>query len=97
MLALRTGRLVAPHLETDLQRLLEPLVAFSHRREGHAEGVVLALVPCGADAELRAPARQHVERRHDLREEAGVAVGHAGDEHARVIRAFLPAAKPSVV
>ena len=37
-----------------------------------------------AESERRqhAPARQHVERRHDLREEAGVAVGDAGDEDA---------------
>ena len=43
---------------------------------------MLALVPRRADAELGPPLGQHVERRDGLGEQAGVAVGHAGDQQA---------------
>ena len=71
---------VAPHLEADLQRLLEALEALGQRRERHAEAEVLALVPGGTDAELGPAAREHVEGGDDLGQQPGVAVGDAGDE-----------------
>ena len=63
-----------------LERLLEPLEPLRDRIERNSEGEVLTLVPRRADPEHRAPAGEHVERRHDLREQAWVAVGDAGDE-----------------
>ena len=77
---------VAPHLAHDLQGLLEPLEPLGQRRERHAEGAVLALVPGRADAEGGPPAGEHVEGRHDLGEQAGVAVGHAGHQQLQLDR-----------
>jgi hypothetical protein len=41
---------------------------------------VLTLVPRGADAQLGPAAGEYVQCGHDLREQAGVAVGHTGDQ-----------------
>ena len=41
---------------------------------------MLALVPGGADAQLGPAARQHVEGRDGLGQEAGMAIGHPGHE-----------------
>ena len=81
--ALVRAVVVAPHLQADLDRLLEPLEALGRRRERHAEAAVLALVPRRADAELGPAARHDVERRHRLGQQPGMAVGHAGDEQAQ--------------
>ena len=70
----------AEHLQADLQGLLQPLEALGDRRERDAEPAGLLLVPRRADAEPRPAAGQHVERSDDLREDPGVAVGHAGDQ-----------------
>src|SRR5258708_32052477 len=43
---------------------------------------MLALIPRCAESEQRAPAGEDVERRHDLRQEPGVAVADARDENA---------------
>ena len=43
---------VAPHLQADLDGLFQALESFGGRRKRHAETVVLAVVPGGADAEL---------------------------------------------
>ena len=45
---------------------------------------MLALVPRGADPEHRASAGQDVQGRHDLREQSGVPVGHAGDQRLQL-------------
>src|SRR4029079_750850 len=71
---------VAPHLEADLQGLLEPLEALGDGRKRDAEARVLAVVTGGADAELGPPARQHVERRDGLGEQPWVAVRDPGDQ-----------------
>ena len=83
MLAVERAVVARPHLVGDAQRLLEPLEALLQRRERHAEARVLLLEPGGADAEVGAAAGQHVERGHRLDEDAGVAVGDAGDHRAR--------------
>ena len=57
---------------------------------GNPQREVLALVPGGSDAEHRPPAREDVERRHDLREQAGIAVADAGDEQAERHRLGRP-------
>ena len=44
---------------------------------------MLTLVPGRADAEHRPAAGQHVERRHDLGQQARVAVGDARDDQAK--------------
>ena len=98
VLALVRPVVVAPHLEADLHRLLQPLEALADRRERHAEPEVLALVPRRADAELGPAAGEHVERGHRLGQQPRVAVGHAGDEEAeRRCRSVWPATKPSAV
>ncbi len=82
VLALVGAVVVAPHLLADLDGLLKALEPLGERRVRHAERAVLALVPGRADAEHRPAAGQDVERGDDLREQAGVAVGDAGDEQA---------------
>ena len=79
VLAGEGGVVAAPHLPADEDRLLEALEPLGHRREEQAEAGRLLGVPGGADAEDRAPARQHVERGHRLREQARLAVDDRGD------------------
>ena len=55
----RTAPCRRPHLQTDPQRLLEPLEALGGGGEGHAEPGV-SRVPAGADAER--PARRRARR-----------------------------------
>jgi hypothetical protein len=67
----------APHLQADLQGLLEPLEPLADRGERDAQPARLLLVPGGADAEPGTPAGQHVQRGDGLgqvRAEAGRAV-----------------------
>jgi hypothetical protein len=71
---------LAPHLQADLQGLLETLEALAQRREGEPESLCLLLTPRRADTQPGAPARQHVKGGHDLRQEARVAVDHPGHE-----------------
>src|SRR3981189_3006482 len=71
-----------PHLLADSQRFLQPLEPFGYRWEGNAEATMLPLVPGGTDPERGPAAGQHVERGHDLGEQARMPVGHAGDEQA---------------
>ena len=79
MLAVIGGVGVAPHLQADLQGLLEPLEALRRAREEQAESLGLLAVPRRADAEPRAALGEHVERGDDLGEHAGVAVADRGD------------------
>ena len=72
-----------PHLQADLQRLLEALEALAQRREGEAQPLRLPLKPGRADTQPGAPARQHVERGDDLREETRLAVDHPGHERVQ--------------
>src|SRR5215217_5024218 len=72
----------SPHQRQQLERVLEPREALGQRRELPAVEPVLALEPGRADPAQRAAARQHVERRDDLREVGDVAVRDAGDERA---------------
>src|SRR5581483_7980019 len=67
---------VAPHLQHDLQRLLESLEALADGREGEAEAARLLLVPGRADAEHGPPPGDDVERRHRLGEQRRLAVDH---------------------
>ena len=72
--------LAGPHAQAGLDGLLEQLEALGERRERQAEALGLLRVVPGADAEHRPAAREDVERRHDLGEQAGVAVRHGGRE-----------------
>ena len=81
------GLLVAvPHLQADLQGLLQPLEALRDRRERDAEPARLLLVPGRPDAEPRPAVRQHVEGGDDLGQDARLPVDHAGD-HGEQLRA----------
>ena len=65
-----------PHLEASLNGLLQQVESVASRfgeRDAQA-GRLLRIVP-GSDSEHRAPAGQHVECRHNLREQAGRPVG----------------------
>ncbi len=75
--------LALPHLVGDDQRLLEHLEALAEGREREAERARLLLVPRGADAEDRAPAGDHIERRRLLREERGVAIRDPGHQRPK--------------
>ena len=70
----------APHLQADLQCLFQALEALGEWREEKAEPCGLLFVPGGADSEHRPAAGEHVEGRHRLRQQAGLAVDDAGDE-----------------
>ncbi len=75
------GSLVAPpHLQADLQRLLEPLESLGEGRERDAKAARLLLVPRRADAQPGPTAREHVKRRDDLGQDARVPVDGAGDQ-----------------
>jgi hypothetical protein len=78
--ALEARRALAPHERQQLERVLEAGVALGARLKVPAVQRMLALEPRRAQAAHRAPTRQHVERRDDLREVRDVAVGDAGDE-----------------
>src|SRR3954447_15149407 len=78
--ALKPRRAGAPHEREQLEGVLETGEALAQRREVPAVEAVLALEPAGAEAAQRAAARQHVERRDDLRQVGDVAVRDAGDE-----------------
>ena len=71
-----------PHLVGDLEGFFEALEALLERGEGHAESVVLAVEPGGADAEPGAAAGEDVEGGDLLRQDARVAIGDAGDHGA---------------
>lgn len=71
---------VAPHLQRDLQRLLQSFEPFGQRRERHAQAAVLPVVPRGADAEHRAAFAQDIQARDDLREQPRIPVRHTGHE-----------------
>lgn len=75
---------VAPHLEADLQRLLEALEALGGGREGQAETDALLLVPRGADAEHGAALRQHVEGRDLFGEQPRLPVDGGRDPREQV-------------
>src|SRR5579859_1101553 len=73
---------VGPHLARNLQCLLQALEALFERWEGDAQALVLLLIPGGADAKVGAALREDIERGGGLDEEAGMAIGHAGDHGA---------------
>ena len=58
---------------------------------------MLDVVPGAADAEDGPAPRDDVERRDDLGQDAGVAVGHAGDERAELHPLVRAASAPSRV
>ncbi len=62
----------------DPEGFFEALEAFFEGGEGDAEAEVLALVPTCAEAEPGAAAREDVEGGDGFEEDAGVAVGDAG-------------------
>jgi hypothetical protein len=77
------GRALGPERPRDLERLLQALEADRGRLEiPPAVGLVLPLVPAGAEAQDRAPAADQIERRRHLDRHRGVAVGHTEDELA---------------
>ena len=86
MAALVRAVVVAPHLSTDLQGLLESLEALTQRGERNAQPVVLPLVPGCANAEHGATFRQDVERGDDLGQETGVPVRNTRYEQTEAHR-----------
>ena len=84
LLAKIVSTLDAPHLAHDPEGFLEPLEPLGQRRERYAEGAVLPFVPGCTDAEGGSPAGEHVEGRHDLGEQAGVAVRHTGHQELKL-------------
>ena len=91
-LAVMVGDRVVPPLERERavaeqtlehrDRLGQPLDARRHWLEWQADGVVLGPVPAGADADVEAPAAQHVEAGHVLGEDRRVAQVVVGHERA---------------
>ena len=75
-------RPVGPDAADDRELLLEQLHARPERRELEAVGLVLALVPAGAEAELDAPVRDVVDGSDVLGEHRRVAERRRRDEHA---------------
>ena len=61
----------------DLQRLFQTVLALLHGVERDAVGPVLEVVPGGADTELQAAVADDIDRRRDLGQYHGVAIGHA--------------------
>ena len=78
---------LGPEPVHDLELLREHLQADGRLRERKAVGAVLALHPAGAEAELDPAARDVVDRRDRVREQAGQAEGRRGDERAEPERA----------
>ena len=76
------GSLLAEHGPADLQCLFQALHALGDRRESEAVACVLVLVPCRADAENGPTGGDDIERRHNLGQVGGVAVGDAGHHGA---------------
>src|SRR5260221_14524187 len=70
----------------DLGSLGEAARALTRRPEVDAVGLVLSLIPRGADAKDRATVRDLVERRGHVREQRGVPVGDSRDERTEVRR-----------
>ena len=75
-------RAVGPGAADDLELLLEQLEARAERRELEAVGLVLALVPAGAEAEVDTAARDVVDGGDELREHRRMAERRRRDEHA---------------
>ena len=71
---------VTPHLEADLEGFFEPLVPFAQWRKWHTKPQMLSFVPCCSQPELRSASGQHVERGDRLRQESGMAIGHAAHQ-----------------
>src|SRR5918998_4874500 len=73
-----------PHLVGDLQGFFQPLEALGGRGERHTQASGLPLVPSRADAEVGAPAREHVEGGDGLQQNARITVVHAGNQGAEL-------------
>ena len=101
VLTVEGGGARRPRLVHDLHALAEPREPLGHRREAVPVGAPLLLVPSAADAHLDASARDHVDRRGDLREVGGVAVAHArahlAEAHARGGRRVRRHQRPRLV
>jgi hypothetical protein len=70
----------APHLQADLQGLLQPLEPLGDRRERDASPRDSSSFQAGADAEPGPAAGQHVQRGDDLGQDARVTVDRPGDQ-----------------
>src|SRR5690242_16427494 len=79
---------------SNLERILQPLEALFGLRERHAKAFMLLPVPGRADAEIRPPTGEHVERRHRLDEEARIAIGYASHKRAELDTAGAPGGEP---
>jgi hypothetical protein len=79
-----------PEPSQDRELLLEHLGADLDRRERDPVVGVLALVPAGAKAHLDAATRHLVDGGHDLRQNARMAEGDRGDQHAEADPLGLP-------
>src|SRR5918998_2649515 len=73
-----------PHLVGDLQGFFQPFEALRGGWKRDAQALGLALVPSRADAEVGAPAREHVEGGDGLQQNARITVVHAGNQGAEL-------------
>jgi hypothetical protein len=89
VLALVRSLVVTPHLQDDLQGFFEPLESLRRRREGEAQPGGLVSIPGRADTEHGPSARQHIEGRNRLGQQARLAVGDARNECVQRHRARL--------
>ena len=71
-----------PQLGDDGERFPETLRALLGAVEGNAVGVMLELLPAGANAEVEPAAAHVIDGRRHLRQHRGIPVGVAGDEDA---------------
>ena len=76
----KRDRLLGPQSLHRVEGLVERSEAITGRRELVAVGAVLALVPAGAQAKDQPSARDNIDLRRFLREQAGVSIRRARDE-----------------
>ena len=86
MLALERDGFLGPQPLDHLERLVEDLQPRARARVRDAVGLILPLVPTGADAQDQPPAGEHVYARRFLREETGIAVRRARHELTQLDR-----------
>ncbi len=72
------------HGPADLNRLLQHVQAHPRTRIVNAETLVLNLIPGAPNAEDGPAPRDDIQRRDDLGQDTGVAIGHAGDQRAEL-------------
>ncbi len=76
--ALERRLVPGPHPDRDLQRLLQPLESFGHRRQRQAQGLRLLVVVPGADPQPGTPTAEHVKGGDSLHQQRRRPQGRSG-------------------